>query len=55
MINAALPKAKVTLFGLVRDENGKPKFDGDPKNAHPEILKLLTDEERAELGLTKGD
>lgn len=41
-------------FGLVRGPDGKPKFDGDPKDAHPGVLMMLTNEERAELGLWDG-
>lgn len=39
---------KVTLYGLVRDANGKPLID-DVLTVHPEIVKLLTDSERADL------
>ena len=30
------------LFGIVRDKNGKPKFD-DPENAPEEMKAMLTD------------
>jgi len=45
------PAPKVQYFGLVRDKNGKPKIDGDPKQLHPAILAMLTDAEKAELGV----
>jgi len=38
------------MYGLVRDKNGRPKVD-DPKSLHPEQIKMLTPEERVELGL----
>ena len=41
-------------FGLVRDKNGKPKFDSDPSGAHPAILAMLTQAERKEFGLWDG-
>lgn len=37
-------KAKWRGYGLVRDADGSPVID-DPENLHPEIKKLLTDEE----------
>lgn len=43
------PKPKVVIYGLVRDKNGKPKIEGDPRNLHPAILAMLTPEEREEL------
>lgn len=45
------PEPKAQLFGLVRDKNGKPKIDGDPRELHPAIQAMLTPEERAELGI----
>ena len=45
------PKAKVVLYGLVRDCNGKPKIEGDPESLHPAIKAMLTPQERAELGI----
>lgn len=36
-------------YGVVRDKNGKPRFDGDPNKAHPAILLLLTDQEKVDL------
>jgi len=42
------PPGKFKAFALVRDKDGKPKID-DPKNCPPEILEMLTDEEKEEL------
>jgi hypothetical protein len=36
---------------LVRDKDGNPKIDGDPRNLPPEIQLMLTEEERSNLGL----
>ena len=44
-------KPEVKLYGLIRDKDGKPKIDGDPRNLHPAISAMLTPEERAELGI----
>lgn len=35
-------------FGLVRDKNGKPKFD-DPANVPDQIKAMLTDDDIAKL------
>lgn len=43
----AIPK----IYGLVRDKDGNPKIDGDPRDLHPEIQALLTEEEKIKLGL----
>jgi len=40
-------------YGLVRDRNGKPKID-DPSKLHPSVVAMLTEQERAELGLWSG-
>lgn len=48
---AALPRAKVQAFGLVRDANGKPKIDGDPRDLPDQIKAMLTPQERQELGV----
>lgn len=42
---------KVKFFGLVRDKNGQPKIDGDPKDLSPHVKELLTSEEKQELGI----
>ena len=38
-------KPRVKLFGLVRDANGKPRIDGDPRKLHEDIRQALTAEE----------
>lgn len=48
MHNVKAGKPKIGLFALVRDKNGKPKFD-KTDNIHPELWKLLTDEEKEEI------
>lgn len=45
-----VPAPKVQMFGLVRDKHGKPLVD-DPKNLHPAIKAMLTEAEKAELGV----
>lgn len=42
---------KIKFFGLVRDKDGKPKIDGDPKDLAPHIKELLTSDEKQELGI----
>jgi len=42
-------KSEVKFYGLVRDKNGKPKIEGDPKKLHPAVKALLTEDERKEL------
>ena len=44
-MKAAIPAPKVQMFALVRDKNGKPKIDGDPKTLHPGIISMMTPEE----------
>lgn len=39
---------KVELFGLVRDRNGRPKFD-DIHVIHPNIWAMLTTNEKLEV------
>lgn len=41
-------------FGLVRGPDGKPKVDGDPMSLEPAIIMLMTDDERAALGVWVG-
>ena len=41
-------KAKLRVFGLVRDKNGKPKFD-DIFNIPEDIWNMLTPEEQEEI------
>lgn len=45
MNNATVVKPKLKGFGLIRDKNGKPRIDGDPRNLHPAIKELMTSEE----------
>lgn len=40
-------------FGMIRDKDGKPSID-DPSTLHPAQIFLLTDQERADLGLWRG-
>lgn len=47
------PKVKVSGFALVRGPDGKPKVD-DPKNLHPKIVEMLSEDEAKELGIAKG-
>ncbi len=51
MQQVKLPKPKMTLYGLVRDSNGRPKVN-DPAALHPAQIALLTPAEREELGVT---
>jgi hypothetical protein len=41
-------RGKVTAYGLVRDENGKPVFD-DSENIPAPIWDMLTAEEKEEI------
>ena len=49
MNNTLAAKPNVQMFALVRDKNGKPRIDGDPKDLPEPITALLTDAERREL------
>jgi hypothetical protein len=51
MTNPTPAKPKVKMFGLIRDKYGKPKIDGDPNDLHPELKKMLSNEEKLELGI----
>ena len=51
MVNLPTIKPKVKLFGLVRDADGHPNID-DPSTLPPEVIALMTTEERAEFGVT---
>lgn len=42
-------KGKVELFGLVRDKNGKPKFDNSNEHIPEPIWDMLTDTEKQEI------
>ena len=44
---------KYVGFGIVRDASGRPKID-DPSALHPVQVLLMTESERAELGLWQG-
>ena len=46
-----IPAPKVQMFGLVRDKDGRPVID-DPKTLHPAIVAMLTEAEKAELGVS---
>lgn len=43
-----IPTPQIRAFALVRDAHGRPKID-DPDNCPPEILAMLTPEEREAL------
>jgi len=38
-------KPRIKAYGLVRDSNGKPRVDGDPRDLHPTIKEMMTKEE----------
>ena len=40
-----LPTPKIKAYALVRDANGVPKIDGDPRNMPNEIKDMLTPQE----------
>jgi len=46
-----IPTPQVQMFGLVRDKNGKPKIDGNPRDLPEPIKDMLTAEERVEYGV----
>jgi len=46
--------AKIRAYGLVRDANGVPQFDGDPNLSPPQVLVMLTPAERKTLGVWHG-
>lgn len=41
LVSGSVPDAEVKLYGLVRDQYGTPKFDGDPREAPPQIKAML--------------
>lgn len=45
--------SEVKLFGLVRDKEGKPKFD-DINNINPVIWSMLSFDEQAEVIKQRG-
>lgn len=53
LIAAALD-GTVKLVALVRDKDGKPKFD-DPHNVPDVIMDMLTDDDKAYLETLKGN
>jgi hypothetical protein len=40
-------KVKVEAYFLVRDKNGKPKIDGDPRKLPQQIIQAMSDSEFA--------
>jgi len=40
-------KPKIEAYFLVRDKNGKPKIDGDPRKLPQQIIQALSDSEFA--------
>ena len=56
MVAVSGPKAKVEVYGLVRDKNGNPRVDGNPDNLPKQIKDMLTPEDWAYLkGKTNAD
>lgn len=51
--------AQPIAVGLVRKADGTPRIDGDPTKLPPELIAMLTDEDKVHLGLAspkpKGD
>lgn len=45
MLTITSPQGTVKMSALVRDKEGKPKFD-DPENIPPELWELLTTSEK---------
>jgi hypothetical protein len=43
--SAAAPRPKARGFALVRDKNGKPRIDGDPRFLPQPIINMMTDAE----------
>ena len=48
MIDVIAKKAKIEVYGLVRDKNGKPKIE-NYEECHESIKALLTKTEREEF------
>ena len=48
---SAASAPQIKFYGLIRDKQGKPKLDGDPKDLHPAIKEMLSDSEKQELGI----
>ena len=48
MIEVTAEKAKIEVYGLVRDKNGKPKIDNYAE-CHESIKALLTKKEREDF------
>lgn len=48
MIITGAIKPRVQLYAIVRDAQGKPKIDGDPRKLNESIKGALTAEEYAE-------
>lgn len=49
-LNAKLVNSPA-IYGVVRDKNGRPRIDGDPKELHPAIIAMFTEAEQKELGV----
>lgn len=45
MTNTRLPQPKTKAYMLVRDKNGKPKIDGDPRKLPQQIIQMMSDSE----------
>lgn len=46
---SASQKPQVVMYGVVRDKDGNPKVDGDPRNLPPHIKAMLTDQDWQKL------
>lgn len=41
-MNAGMPTPKPQMYGLVRDKNGKPRIDGDPRELPQPIKDMMS-------------
>lgn len=48
-------RVKPQLFALVRDREGRPKVDGNPRDLPPQIKAMLTQADRQYLGMSEDD
>lgn len=40
-MNAGIVPPKAVIYGLVRDKDGKPKIDGDPRDLPEQIKEMM--------------
>jgi len=45
MTTQGSPRPQITVKALVRDANGKPVVDGDPRALHPSIINAMSMDE----------